>query len=325
MSIPARYLFVWTGRRFPYFARLAIESALVAEPDATVELHTFGDAPAGAPHLEALRRHRRFAVVPVDLGRVFEGLGVDGAQLAAAYHRIGAGAPSARSNLIRYAVLFHRGGIYLDTDVLVIRAMADLRAHQAFAGQEQVLAIDAERVEAGWRPHMVAPGLAWAAAWSLRRADAALGGARLEPIAARLDRRWQHTQLNNAVIGAAPGAPFVGRLLARAVEVDPTVRYRLGPTLISEVVATSKADVTVLPPVAFYAVPPSYSFRFFTGGAGPVPAEARVLHVVSSNHGRLLGRLDEATVAARADRGSYYAVGATVARDARALAPAAVA
>ena len=115
------------------------------------------------------------------------------------------------------------------------------------------------------------------------------------------------------MIGAAPGARFVRRLLRRAVEVDPAVRYRLGPTLISEVVAAGADDVCVLPPAAFYAVPPSYSFRFFTGGARPLPPAVRVLHVVASNHGKLLGGLDRATVAARAQRGSYYALADAVA------------
>ena len=309
--IPPRYLFVWTGRAFPYFARLAIESALVADPGCEVELHLFGARPDGAVHLAPLARHPRVHLVPVDLDTVFVGLGVDDRRLRAAYER--AGGASARSNLIRYAVLARRGGIYLDTDVLVARSMADLRRHPAFAGQEQVLSIDADRVEGRWSAAMAVPGVAWAAAWGLRRLDASLGHPGLERLARPLDRYWQITQLNNAVIGAAPGASFVTRLLARAVEVDPRVRYRLGPTLISEVVAASQHDVTVLPPAAFYAVPPSYSFQFFTGGARPLDPAVRVLHVVASNHGRDLAALDPATVAARAGRGSYYALAAQVA------------
>ena len=316
MSIPPRFLFVWTGRRFPYFARLAVESALVAEPDAQVELHLFGERPTGAPHLASLARHPRVHLVPVDLDTVFVGLGVDARRLRQAYDR--AGGASARSNLIRYAVLARRGGVYLDTDVLVVRSFADLRHHAAFAGQEQVLSIDADRVAGRWSARMAIPGASWAAAWALRRLDASLGHPGLEPLARPLDRFWQVTQLNNAVIGAAPGAGFVTRLLARAIEVDPAVRCRLGPTLISEVVAASAHDVTVLPPRAFYAVPPSYSFQFFTGGARPLDPAVRVLHVVASNHGRDLAALEPATLAARATRGSYYAEAARIA--ARAVA-----
>ncbi|MCA9678227.1 MAG: hypothetical protein KC464_24585, partial [Myxococcales bacterium] len=175
--IPDRFLFVWTGRRFPYFARLAIESALIAEPTAEVELHLFGDHPVGAPHFEAVRRHDRVAVHAVEVGRVFDGLGVDPRALAIAYDRIPATAASARSNLIRYAVLARRGGIYLDTDVLVLRSMADLRRHDAFAGQEQVFVVDEHRVAGELAPWMIAPTAAWAAAWGLRRLDAALGRA----------------------------------------------------------------------------------------------------------------------------------------------------
>ena len=82
--------------------------------------------------------------------------------------------------------------------------------------------------------------------------------------------------------------------------------------------ASYPTRMTVLPPRAFYAVPPSYSFQFFTGGARPLDPAVRVLHVVASNHGRDLAALEPATLAARADRGSYYAEAARIA--ARAVA-----
>jgi len=316
-AIPDRILFVWTGARFPYFARLAVESALLAEPTAEIELHLFGARPDGAPHFEAVRARDRVAIEMIDLDRVFDGLDVDPRALRATFDRLDS--PAARANLIRYAVLAHRGGIYLDTDVLVVRSLADLRGCDAFAGEEQVLSIDERRVAGELELDMLAPAAAWAMAWGMRRLDAALGGGRLEPLAQRLDPHWQITQLNNAVIGARPGASFVRRLLARATEVDARIRYRLGPTLISEVARADRRDVTILPSETFYVVPPSYSFRFFTGGAWPIPDATRLLHVVSSNHRALLDGLDEATVRHRAPDGVYYALAAELATHARAL------
>jgi hypothetical protein len=319
VEIPARTLFVWTGRRFPYFARLAIESALLADRDVTVELHVFGEPPTSAPHVSALLRYDRFSIHEIDEARVFDGLGVDARALRETYARIPRGAASARSNLLRYALLARRGGVYVDTDALVVRSLRDLRHHEAFAGQEQVLSIDADRVAGRWSARMIAPAAAWAGAWLLRRAAAAARVDRLEPLARRLDPYWQLTQLNNAVLGARPGARFLRRVLARALEVDPRVRYGLGPTLVSEVARASAADVALLPPVAFYSVPPSASFRFFTGGPWPIPAEARVLHVVASNHARELATLDEDTLPRRARLGPYYAAATQVARAARDL------
>jgi len=316
--IPDRLIFLWTGTTFPYFARLAVESALLVEPDAEIEVHVFGRRPDGAPHLEALRGLERVRIVPIALDTVFDDLEVDPAALRSLYARIPTQAVSARANLLRYAVLARRGGIYLDTDILLLRGLGDLRRARAFAGCEHVLSIDGRRVAGERSPDMLAVGAVWAAAWAMRRFDAELATPRLEPVARRLDIWWQAAQLNNAVIGAAPGASFVRRLLTRALEVDPTIRYRLGPTLIDEVAREDPTDVMILPPDTFYPVPPSYSFRFFRG-ALKLPPETRLMHVVSSNHRALLDALDEDTLRRRAGRGLYYTVGASVADAARAL------
>ncbi|MCE9580166.1 MAG: hypothetical protein K8W52_44025 [Deltaproteobacteria bacterium] len=315
-AIPRRFHFLWSGARFPYFARLAIESALVAEPDAQIDVHLFAAPPATA-HFAAIAHHPRVRIAILDPARAFDGLGLDGGALRAAFALIPAGALSAQSNLLRYAVLARHGGIYLDTDVLVVRGFDDLRHHDAFAGQEQVLVID-EPWQAGERaPWMIGPALAWAAGRSLARLATRWSQPRLARVAAWLEPRWQGLALNNAVLGARPGAAFVRHLLQRATEVDATIRYRLGPTLITEVARANRRDLAILPPAAFYAVPPSYSFRFFDGGPFAIPAEARVLHVVSSNHAALLGALEPEVVRRRATRGTYYqvaeAIGARVA------------
>lgn len=317
MRIPDRYHFVWTGRRFPYFARLAIESVLVTEPTAAIVLHLFGDPPpAGA--LAPLARDR-VAITTFDPGRDFAALGVDEAALRALFDRIPASAASARSNLIRYAVLARHGGVYLDCDVLLVRPLGDLRSHDAFVGQERVLAIDAAW-QAGERSvRMVPAAAAWAVGRSTARVAAAMRSAPLARLAARLEPRWQDTAINNAVIGATPGAAFVERLLTAALAADPRVRYALGPALVTEVVRRDASDVAVLPPAAFYGVPPSYSFRFFTGGAPALSPDTRILHVVSSNHRALLGSLDEPTIRARTGRGIYYRAAADVAARAASL------
>ncbi len=310
-GIPDRYHFVWTGRRFPYFARLAVESVLVAEPTATLVLHLFGEQPAAAT-LAALARPR-IEIATFDPTRDFAGLGVDADALGALFARIPRSAASARSNLVRYAVLARHGGIYLDCDVVLLSSLRDLRAHPAFVGEERVLAIDAAWQAGDRAAWMLPAAAAWLAGRSVARLAAAARSERLARLAARLEPRWQDTAVNNAVIGATPGSRFVRRLLAGALTANPAVRYALGPTLITQTVRRDASDVAVLPPQAFYAVPPSYSFRFFTGGAPPRSPGVRLLHVVSSNHRGLLDALDEPTVRARARRGPYYQAAAHVA------------
>ncbi len=91
------------------------------------------------------------------------------------------------------------------------------------------------------------------------------------------------------MIAAAPRAAFVRELLERAPSVDATVRFRLGPTLVTEVARSSPGSVTLLAPAALYFVPPSQSFRFFHDPALALPDEALLIHYVSSNHRRELG------------------------------------
>lgn len=53
----------------------------------------------------------------------------------------------------------------------------------------------------------------------------------LEPLARVADPLWSRLDVNNAVIGARPGSSFIRRVLTAALEVEPTRRYALGPTL----------------------------------------------------------------------------------------------
>jgi Glycosyltransferase sugar-binding region containing DXD motif len=97
-----------------------------------------------------------------------------------------ANAYSARSNLLRYALLYERGGVYVDFDVLVRKPLADLGGGRAFVGSEQVWAFDQARVEGKWRASMLPATVGWALAWALRRADCKMNGGR-----AHLARRLQ--------------------------------------------------------------------------------------------------------------------------------------
>jgi hypothetical protein len=322
MLIPNRFLFVWTGRKFPYFCRVAIESALLADADAVVEIHLFGETPTDAPHFRHVAGYERVEICDVDLEEVFAGLDRPVADYVDLLGRIPAAAYSACSNLVRYGVLHARGGVYVDFDVVLVRDLTHLRRHPAFIGTELVWRADEARVEGRREPWMLAPALAYAWAYAVRRADTRLLGGRglLEPLAAPLDPVWSTRNLNNAVIGARPGSRFVRRVLALALEADPEVRYALGPSLVSRAARGDDSDVVVLEPEVFYMQPPSYSFRFFEGRPVDLPDQAVLIHYVSSNHGDRLAGLDERELRRRRGGPLFYRLGAEVADRARGLA-----
>jgi hypothetical protein len=318
-GIPERLMFVWTGTSFPYFARLAVESALLACPTATIELWLFGPEPTDAPHFRACAGYDRVEVRRVDLADIFRGLDAPAQTYLELFERIPASAHSARSNLVRYGLLHRHGGVYLDTDVLLVKDLAGLLAHDAFIGEELVWRVDEHRVAGRYAPWMIAPTVAFGLQIALRKLDVLAPGARVERLARRLDPLWSTPNLNNAVIGARPGASYVRRLLDAVLHGSPTIRYALGPTLVTQVARARRDDVTVLPPPVFYLEPPSTTFRYFEGGVRPLPAETLLLHFVASNHAARLADLDEATLVRRARQGVYYARGAEVAAAARAL------
>lgn len=295
-AVPRHAHFLWTGGGFSLAQRLAIESFLLTNPGWRTTLHLI-DEPAPTAELEVVRRDPRVEVRACSAREVLEAAqrvpDLAAGALWDTYQRIPAGAASARSNLVRYAVLWIEGGVYLDLDVLVLRGLEPLLEPPATLGTELVWRADAARVagERAW--WMVPPALAFAAAIGLHRAEGALG-VRVPAVWHRgLERWWAEAQPNNAVIAAVPQAAFVGALLARAPAVDATVRFRLGPTLVTEVARAHPALVRLLPPEVLYCVPPSQSFRFFRAPAMPIPPQALLLHYVSSNHRRELRALAE--------------------------------
>ncbi len=319
--IPNRFLFVWTGARFPYFARLAVESALVADPDARVEIHLFGDRPTRDPEFRNVATYDRVDIVDVEYDDVFNGLDAPASRYRDLLAQIPSTAYSAQSNLVRLGALHKRGGVYLDFDVIVRRDVRHLLDCDAFVGTERVWRADEARVRGDRQLWMVPSACAYAWAFALRYADTHIFDGRgvLEPLARPADGVWSTVGANNAVLGARPNAPFVRRLLASALAADPSVRFALGPTLVTRAIAERRDDVRVLPPPVFYAQPPSYSFRLFDAGAPPLPDEAVLIHYVSSNHGRRLRRITEVDVEQRAGRGPFYTLGADVATRARHL------
>lgn len=295
-SVPRHAHFLWTGGGFSLAQRLAIESFLLTNPGWRATLHLI-DEPAPTAELEVVRGDPRVWVRDCSAREVLHDV-PQVPELAAGalwetYQRIPPAAASARSNLVRYAVLWIEGGVYLDLDVLVLRTLEPLLEPPATLGTELVWRADAARVagERAW--WMVPPALAFATAIALHRAEGALRVHAPARLHRGLERWWSEAQPNNAVIAAVPQARFLGELLSRAPHVDATVRFRLGPTLVTEVARAHPELVRLLPPEVLYCVPPSQSFRFFRAPAMPIPEQALLFHYVSSNHRRELRALAE--------------------------------
>lgn len=291
--IPNQYFYIWTGSSFPYLNLLAVKSLLLADNSATAVVYIVGPEPQNEI-FENLRDLERVSIVGIEPEGIFSQLPSDIKGVGTIFHKIPESSASARSNILRYALLYLHGGVYLDFDTVVTRSLSDLAVHQCFIGEENVWVGDEDRVAGKWWVCVYPRNLFWLASWLLRRADSAWFSGKLHIARAleKTDAIWSKKQPNNAVMGAVATSPFIRELLLACLDTDFTVRYATGPTLVSQVAAHFPHLVSVLPVNYFYSVAPGESFRLFADRTLTLPPEAYLIHYAASNHKKLIPTID---------------------------------
>jgi GNAT superfamily N-acetyltransferase len=269
--IPPIAHFCWIGETLPWIYAIAVRSAcLFGELDRVVFHHTdeIRDAEpwrfiAESPNIET----RRF-----DPTALFEGLtersdaqAPDGAHLSALYEALSS--PVSRSNMLRAAVLYREGGVYLDLDTITVRSMRPLLGVNHFCGVE----------------HIVRPYTLWRSRSRLKKARATAlsllrNGFRLLPQGHRVFPAvsgMYAEAINGAIFGACEKSPLMARYLDAMLEL-PIDRARaphgVGTHLLQETIdrwqAGGHADsgrgaLAVHPPRVFYPLAPEISEHWF--------------------------------------------------------------
>ncbi|MFT3925884.1 MAG: glycosyltransferase [Myxococcales bacterium] len=302
-SIPEKLHFVWIGERLPWFARLAVESALKACPRARATLWATHDLSSDAC-TQALSRHPRFGVAHLNERDLFADASDELPCELLARLFAGLSQPAARANLARLLILYREGGVYLDTDTVTLRDLADLAHYQAYCGLEHVIWPLEKRY--GFHPYRVLGG---PLRGLVRNACARLP--RGERVFRRLSPLY-FTAANNAVLGFTARHPFVRHMLQRVAalpEADLPLRYRLGTHLLQECLAEAgdALGVRQLPPSVFYPLGPEISRQYFRERANAresadlvLQADTHVVHWYASVSE--LANFDEARVRAERER-----------------------
>ena len=259
--IPSIAHFVWYGTKLPYLHALAIRSAATHGGFDSVRLH-HTDPLDELPHVRELYEIPNFELVPLD-DRVLceEASGTALADLISALK-----SPVARSNLVRTALVYRDGGVYLDMDTLTIRPFDEVRATApGFLAEEHI--VFPEEVVASWDPRVKAKAyLKTTVRDAFRRLP---HGYRYF---ARIERHY-HRAVNGAILGGVPGHAFCAAYLSAMTEV-PKARWNrphaLGTHLLQSVYkGYSGDDLHTFPPPYFYPLPPEISahwFRFYRDG-----------------------------------------------------------
>jgi hypothetical protein len=278
--IPATAHFLWFGEELPWIHALAVRTAAWHGGFERVLLHH-------ADPLASTRWYRELEATPrVEIKRLFPEELVESAKsvgpgLVDLYRRLSL--PAARTNVLRAALLFREGGVYLDTDTVTVASLEPLRREaSAFCGTERIAFPGALR---WWHPIGYASALLRTSVRDLVRRQS--DGWRLF----RRIESYYPAAANNAVLGSAPGHPLLAELIGRMVKTPRArqlVRYELGTTLLQATLAEHRSDdVVVHEPEVFYPLGPELSEHWFRPTPAPRLGEVlgpatRVVHWYAS-------------------------------------------
>ena len=283
MTIPPCVHFCWIGASLPWAYVFAVLSAAERSELPEIILHHTDVLEDGA-ELRALRNAPRVRLSRIDpfacLTEAGRALGVGG-ELAALYRRLAS--PVMRADILRAAILYLQGGVYLDLDTVTTASLLPLLNTPQFVGSEFIV----------W-PHWVRAShspVVWARHLSLDLIRKAL---RRMPQGWRTFRRvekFYFRGVNNAVMGAEAGSRLIADYLRAMLTVSAerlAEAYALGPDLLQDVVDRYQhGDLAIAAPQVFYPMPPRISELWFRIGPrarlGTVlSAETRVVHWYAS-------------------------------------------
>ena len=293
--IPPIAHFVWYGSKLPYLHALAIRSAATHGGFESVRLH-HTDPLEELPHVVALRDLPSFELVPLDDRALCEEAG--GSSLADLVEQLES--PVARSNLVRTAVVYRDGGVYLDMDTLTIRRFDQvLSKAPGFLGEEHI--VFPGEVVASWDPRVKAKAYFKTTVRDVYRRIPR--GYRYFP---RIEH-YYHRAVNGAIMGGVAGHPFCAAYMKAMTKV-PRARWNKPHALGTHLLQATNAsyagdDLHTFPPPYFYPLPPEISahwFRFYRDGVNPLevldPVTCCVHWYASVRTKKIVKQMDEVEI-----------------------------
>jgi hypothetical protein len=288
--IPNLAHFIWYGAELAWLHEMAIRSAARSGGFSKIVLHHEPCLSAAARlRLTRIPRLELRVISPEPTFRLLDG----GSELLALYSRLST--PAARANVLRAALLYLEGGVYLDADTVTLESFEPLRAAAVFCGAERI-ALPADRKQRGSAVR----------AYSLMLLRDLL---RRVPEGPSWFRHVEHLYplaANNAVLGAERLHPFMRSLLDAMLELpEPQQlrRYALGTHLLQNVLRSPAGSaVTVHDPEVFYPLAPEISEHWFrlrkrVDLGAVLSSNTRLVHWYASVRTRAwVERMDEAYV-----------------------------
>ncbi len=242
---------------------------------------------------------------PAYLGRTGHLLGL-GDGLARLYATLPS--PVMRADMLRAAILYAEGGVYLDLDTITVASLLPLLQAKVFLGSELIVWPDRvrrSRSPAVWAKHLALD--------LVRKLCGVPHGWTLF----RHVERFYPCSVNNAVMGAVQHSAFFAGMLRAMVAGphDTASRYALGPHLLQTLVAGYHGDDLVIhAPSVFYPLAPEISRHWFRVGGrvslgGVLSADTLIVHWYASvRTAELVARITPDEVRRKRHRQLYSAL-----------------
>lgn len=268
--IPPVAHFIWLGTHLPFTHVLSLRSAAQRGGFERIVFHHDSDLSTES-YFEAIYKLEKLELRRIKPETILAPIGSLGTELIKLYQRIRQ--PAAKANVLRAAILFQEGGVYLDTDTITVREITEFRRCGAFFGVEPICF-----------PATIAKSkniLTWARAYALTGIRDILRRISKGAIWFQTIEKFYTRAANNAILGAAPEHPLIRALLEGMIRMPlerQTVRYALGTHLLQEVSTRFYYDqsISICEPTCFYPLGPEISEHWFR-----VPAGAQLEKVLS--------------------------------------------
>jgi len=256
--IPNRVFFIHLGDYLPWSTGIAILSAKqIQNAEETIlyiknEIHGEGFD---------LIKNKGILFKQIDEDSIFSGLGDNG--ICGNTYKILENY-ALKADLLRLALLYKEGGVYLDTDTITIKPWNDLLQYKGFCGQESLAfpkkLLDYPQVKCSNPFLFLIAGFRYA--WSYLCMNVPHG----ERVF-RLAEGFFNLAVSNAVLASEAKNKLIEQAFAAINEMGEEERlrhFRLGPRLLQQITKNKSSEyMKVLPPAYFYPVSPNVIHRIF--------------------------------------------------------------
>jgi hypothetical protein len=298
--IPNRIFFIWLGKNFPWSAGIAVLSALrVQKPE---EVAVYSDVELQGEGFDLIKSEKGITFKIID-NSVFKDLGDDGI-CEELCNKVKS--PASKANLLRLALLYKHGGIYLDTDTIFVKPIDDLLKFKGFCGTETV-ALPRELFKSINPFAYLICGLRFA--WRFFCTYCPSG----EQIFRKTEKFFNQSA-NNAVLASEAKNPIIANAFKEINLMKESTRlrrYRLGTHLLQSITRNKSSEfMEVLPSCYFYPLGPEICRHYFLDGSGKrlskmLLPETRIVHWYNSVERRFLSEPLNATWTLKHPRSAF--------------------